>query len=101
MTKNPHKMTSIKAIMTGVDKGTILQRIFNALCEHPYGMTTSELMQILYGADADGGPDSDHGIAVHRIHFNTQAEKAGAPFRIHCRIGGPGHRYQIWLRRVR
>ena len=107
MAKHPHRMTSLDAIMAGVDKGTRLARMFNALCEHPYGLSGFELMNIIYADDEDGGPDwPTVNVRVHQ--FNVEAKLKNSPFRIHTLVngrpgkgGGSGLRYRLWVRRVK
>lgn len=74
-----------------------LEKLFYALCEHPYGLTNAELCDIVYGGDADGGPDKANEVLnVLVSNFNRYARKDKLGLRIRG-TGGPGSRYLIWV----
>ena len=83
---------------------SIIGRIFHLLCEHPYGLSTSELVDALYQDDINGGPLAANRCISVMVHkFNSQAVKSGIGLRIHLRAGdkvkrgGSGGRYCIWI----
>lgn len=72
-------------------------RVFFALCERPYGMTCDELIQAVY--NGSGEPDwarSSVSACIHKL--NRRLKQRGSLFSIRG-YGGPGSRYQIFLRK--
>ena len=70
--------------------GSVRQRLVDIIANRPDGVTRAELMDCLYAADPNGGPDYPNTISV-LVHFAN--EKL---FRLGYRIkgsGGPGSRY--------
>lgn len=81
---------------------SLVVRMFNLLCEHPHGLTSTEIMDKLYADRVDGGPLwNSVNVRVHR--FNQLARKHGLGLRIACRAGdkrctrGANQRYCIWV----
>lgn len=71
-------------------------RIFNVLCEHPYGQTIYELCSLVYPS-ADGGPDyAISSIQTRIVRMNKKWKAENNSLRIHGH-GGPGSRYQVWI----
>lgn len=77
--------------------GPVGQRIFDALCSNPYGLTSRQLVDIVYRDDPDGGPLSDrNAIDVRIVHMNRMWRRRGVGLRIRSR----GHwGYQVWITR--
>lgn len=77
---------------------TVSDRIFQALCENPYGLTCDELIEYVY-PDPDHEPDmAADNIRVHISMMNTRWKKRNAGFRV--KPAGM-KRYRIFVRRVR
>jgi len=91
--------TSIQGILGQFESGCNAQKMFNALCEHPYGLTWRELTDILWGDDADGGPlTASNNLQVLAVRFNAFARQKRASIRIKSgQAGGAGTRFQIWI----
>ena len=70
------------------------KRIFECLCEHPYGLTSKELKDKVWGHDPNGGPEYN-ALAVHIIRLNAifVRRKLGMRIRGWCHRGT----YQIWF----
>lgn len=72
--------------------------IFDALCEHPHGLTVHELIEVIY-SDPDQEPDNAVANIRVRIHqMNKSFQKKNELFRI-----GPAglKRYALFIRRMR
>lgn len=71
-------------------------KIFDLLCDHPYGLTAKQLAEQVWTAD-DGGPDWwNSSIQVSVLRINRLAQACGIGLRVRG-SGGPGSRYQIWV----
>ena len=86
-------------------KTPITRKIFNALCEHPYGLTGHELVDIVWGDAEDGGPDSAMNcLNVHIWRFNRDAKRHGSMFRILTRrtddFKRRSHVHRVWIVRT-
>jgi hypothetical protein len=80
-----------------LQRSSVAQAVFNALCAHPYGLTADELVESVYGKCEDGGPLwAANSICVSCVHFNKRAEREGWSLRIRG-TPGPGGRRQIWI----
>lgn len=74
-------------------------RIFQVLIEHPYGLKRTELIDIVYGDRADGGPNFPQaGIAAAIFKLNKRFKKQGLWLRVRGR-GTWGLITQIWIER--
>lgn len=75
------------------------ERIFNVLCERPYGMTRRELTRLVYQMDEDGGPDhAGMSISLAILRLNKRLMEQGYWLRVRGR--GPwGWRTQLYLER--
>ncbi|HEX8838183.1 MAG TPA: hypothetical protein VF748_14675 [Candidatus Acidoferrum sp.] len=60
--------TSGRLVRVVPKKAIIRQRIFDALCAHPYGLSVGELTDIVYASDVNGGPDD--ALNTMRTHIN-------------------------------
>jgi len=75
----------------------ISERLFDALCTHPYGLTSKELVEKMYFDREDGGPlTAAESISVRVCYINKRFERLGISLRIRGH-GGPGSRYQIYV----
>jgi hypothetical protein len=72
--------------------GPIRQRLVEVIANRPNGITSSELMDLVYADDVDGGPDCVGTVAALVFHVNKQLAPQG--YRIISR-GGPGARYHL------
>ena len=86
--------------MSFLERAPVSGRIFDLLCEHPYGLTSRELADKVYADDPDGGPDwaaeSINGLVWQ---MNQRAKKEGLGIRIRGH-GGPGSKYLIYVVRL-
>lgn len=91
-----------------MDRDPIIgDRIFDMLCDYPYGLTYNQILDRLYGDDPDGGPCSAVvNVHVHRFNRCQQLKRSGV--RIHAYSGnmdrparGAGSGYRIWIVRER
>lgn len=71
-------------------------RIFAALCEHPYGLTSNQLKELVYHPDFE--PDAIECISVIVHRMNWWWRDHNSMFRIRAR-GGPGSTYKLWIAR--
>lgn len=72
-------------------------KIFDALCEHPTGLATPDLVELLYASRADGGPNYPGStIRMHIKHFNEEARTARLGVRIRS-VAESGRRYRVWI----
>ena len=84
---------SIERLLFPRSGAPICGALFNALCEHPYGLTSAELIwKIWKGKCEPNWP----GINVRVAHINQAAKKHRAGLRIRGR-GGPGSKYLIHI----
>jgi hypothetical protein len=80
----------------------VMGRIFDALCEHPYGLSIRELVDFVYSDDPDGGPSwANNSINVTICRFNAHAKKEKLGVRIWSKNGRGtihyGHRHFIFI----
>jgi hypothetical protein len=73
--------------------GPVRQRIVDLIANRPDGITRSELIDIVYADDPNGGPDNPNTICVLVHHAN--AELAPQGFRILPAWRGRGARYRL------
>ena len=79
----PANYRAVDAVLSGEQHGFIAQRIFNLLCLHPYGLSTSQLIDMLWGDDIDGGPEwANNCISVSLHNFNKAAAERKMGLRI-------------------
>lgn len=72
--------------------------LFNAVAERPYGVTSAELVDILYGHRRDGGPEwAANSISVILHRLNKKIAVLGLRIR---GWGGPGSKFHLYIRRV-
>lgn len=77
---------------------TIPAVIFDALCEHPYGLTKDQLVEVVY-PNPDKEPDwAITSLTVCICRMNKKLKRDNSPFRI--KPAGL-KRYAIFVRRVR
>lgn len=75
----------------------VMEALFNALCEHPYGLTNKEIADKIYADREDGGPDwSAVAINLHVMRFNRFAKQYGLNLRIRS-LTNSGRRYSLFL----
>lgn len=80
-------------------RSPVSRRIFDALCDCPYGVTLRELADRVYGGDLGGGPDGLPNTMHVRIkHMNSALRAAGLGLYVRG-DGGPGSRYRLYLYR--
>lgn len=92
------QVTSLDGVLGGFETGFNAQKIFNVLCEKPYGLTWRELAEHLWCDDPEGGPlCSRDSIAVTASKFNSYARQRKAGFRIKVGSLGDGLRYKVWI----
>jgi hypothetical protein len=77
---------------------TLATRIFRALCEHPYGLTMSELITQVYPDPAREPTDPEGTVQVTLCKANAKWRAAGELFQIRGQ-GGPGSKYRIFIQR--
>ena len=87
---------------TGYYADSVLARTFNALCEHPYGLTSAEIVDLIYADDPTGGPlTACRSVRANVFRFNLLARRQRLGLRIHVRIGDrPGRgagRFCLWV----
>lgn len=95
-----HPYSTAGRIFADVEPKHRVHRIFNALCEHPYGLTIHQLVDVVYGDDLEGGPDDPWETIRVALHFfNRYAKRTKFGLRIwnNSYHGGHGWRYQIWI----
>jgi hypothetical protein len=73
--------------------GPVRQRIVDAIANRPDGITRAELLDVVYAADINGGPENPNTIAVLIKHAN--AELAAQGYRIEPSWRGRGARYRL------
>jgi hypothetical protein len=72
--------------------GPVRQRIVDLIANRPDGITRAELLDLVYSADPDGGPENPNTISV-LVKF---ANRDLAPLGFHIwASGGPGSRYYL------
>jgi hypothetical protein len=72
-------------------------KIFEALCEHPMGLSAPDLIDLLYSSRADGGPDYPGStVRMHIQHFNHEAKANRLGIRIRS-IAESGRRYRVCI----
>ena len=70
--------------------------VFNALCEHPHGITTQELIDVLYEDREDGGPLYATNCVSMYLWFLRQWLAFNYPLLQHRVLpGGPKH--VLWI----
>ena len=104
---SPFRPNAVTGIIDGrFYANCAIARIFYALCEHPYGLTREELVDIIYGDDPDGGPlAAGNCISVNVWRFNVLARRHRIGLRIGMRKGdkrmrrggGKGVRRCLWV----
>jgi|SRR6516164_4764242 len=73
--------------------GPVRQRIVDTIANRPDGITRGELIDVVYGNDIDGGPDTPNTVSV-LIHLaNQQLSRQG--YRIESAWRGRGGRYRL------
>ena len=78
-----------------LSRSPVKQRIFSALCEHPYGLTNGQLIARVYkGAREPTWAEGSIQAAVYA--FNKIMRQMGSCLRIKGN-GGPGSIYRIWI----
>lgn len=76
----------------------LVDRVFDALCVHPYGLTMGELIPLVY-LDPNREPEHPEWVLPAVIcHANKKWRTAGELIQIRG-SGGPGSKYQIWIKR--
>lgn len=76
-------------------KCTVMQAIFNALCDNPRGLTAHELISWVYKGNKE--PTwAISSIQVCCVKFNQRMAEVGSCIRIKG-TPGPGGRRQIWI----
>jgi hypothetical protein len=84
-----------RPILYGSKFAPVAERFFQALCDHPYGLTAQEAAAIIYGAK--GGPEGVKAVLCTTAHgINKRARKAGLGIRVRGH-GGPGSKWQVWI----
>ena len=69
------------------------QRIVDVIAARPDGITRSELIDVIYATDPNGGPDCPNTISVLIHHANHELRAQG--FQIAPAWRGRGARYQL------
>ena len=89
--------TDLRAILFPRTGAAVIEQIFSALCDRPYGLTNPELRAAVYSGahEPDWAPEC---IQVAVCRFNRLAKRAGLGLRIRGG-GGPGSRYLLYLAR--
>ena len=73
----------------------VSRRLFDALAEHPYGLTMRKLIEIVYNGCRE--PEyAASSLQVCAMRFNRRAKAQGLGLQIRG-SGGPGSKYQIWI----
>jgi hypothetical protein len=73
----------------------LIEGVFSILCEHPYGMTNSELCDHIY-ARVEPPLHADGNISSAAWRFNKYAQKKRLGLRIRG-SGGPGSKYMVYI----
>ena len=85
--------------INGRSAAPVRERMFNALCEHPCGLTVNELIEIVYrGAKEPAYAVGCVQAASHFINARFKDQKIGLRIR---GSGGRGSRYRIYVIRQR
>jgi hypothetical protein len=72
--------------------GPIRRRIVDAIANRPDGITINELMDVVYGDDPAGGPDTPNSLYVIIKHANEQLSDQGYQIKPAWRGRGAGYR---------
>ena len=89
--------TDLRSILFGEHGGPVIETLFRALCEHPYGLTNLQLRALIWPAARE--PESAISCVQVAAHsFNRRAAKVGLWLRI-TGSGGPGSIYRLYLAR--
>jgi hypothetical protein len=73
--------------------GPVRQRLVDIVANRPDGITRAELIDIIYAADPNGGPETPNTISVLVHLANHQLTKQG--YRIEAAWRGRGGRYRL------
>jgi hypothetical protein len=73
--------------------GPVRQRIVDLIAGPPDGITRGELLDLVYAADPNGGPNNPNTISVLIKHANEELAAKG--FRIESAWLGRGARYRL------
>src|SRR5205085_9950705 len=95
MTRRPHLCPECRRPFPPrfIVHGPVRQRIVDLIADRPDGITRAEIINTVYAADANGGPDNANVVAVLIKRANVELATQG--FRIAPSWRGPGARYRL------
>lgn len=70
------------------ENAPVRQRIFDYIASHPEGVTFSQIVNSVYAADIDGGPESCSVLSVHLNKMKPMLRERGLTIRAGGRRGG-------------